>query len=145
MRTINKQPKQHAFIFSVFSNNQSSDTNLANHTDLLKSLIHHAIPFKVMEGCYTYDNGTKQKELSYYIETSSKHSYLSILNFVESQCVTYNQESYLELTPKRQATLKYLKGTNTPSGHLVAVNENEALGSKAYTFCPSSNNYFVCK
>ena len=144
MRTINKQPKKAGLIFTVFQD-QNNEANKKAHDDMLKSLIHHGIAFKIVEGGYTNKDGLFNTELGYYVQPNENYTYTELKQFVKSQCLNANQESYLELNENRNATLCFLDGETLGIGVFTSVNENEALNSNAYTYDPKNETYFICK
>jgi hypothetical protein len=147
MRTINRLPKKEGFIFSVYQDGQDNAANITAHAKLIDGLKAKQIPFKEVDGVYTYDNGVKSAEKAVYVQPGMFIELDMLKNVVESECFNANQESYLELTNEREASLVPIdsKGQTVKLGVFTAVSEHEAKASEAYTYDPLTRTYFICK
>jgi len=145
MRTINKQQKNAGFIFSVFQDSKSKDENLKNHDAMLKTLILKNVSFKPVQGKYTYENGKTSSELGYYVESNEVMNDHELYDFVNQQCVLYNQESFLSIDSERNARLIFNNGKSENLGKFQCVDKDVAESSQAYTYCPKTDYYFICR
>lgn len=145
MRTINKESKQVGFIFSVFNQSSTDNDNLSRHEAVLRDIILKGIAHKPVQGSYTHADGTQVNELSLYIETNDKYNELDLFDYVKSQCINANQESFLHLDISRNATLYPLKGESQSIGVFTDVSETDAKKAPAFTYCPTLETYFICK
>ena len=142
---LNRQPKNAGFIFSVFQHDLSKGDNIDSHDRMLKYLISESIPHKIVMGKYTHSNGTEVNELSFYVETNDKIDQHTLYDFVKTQCINANQESFLSLSSDRKANLILINGKSYGIGVFTSVSEVEAENAEAYTYCPKLESYYICK
>lgn len=145
MRSLNKQPKNPGFIFSVFQTELSEKENVSNYNNTKNFLVAEKVSFKEVEGRYTYDNGTTVIELSFYVEINDVIEQHTLFDLVWSLSKNANQESFLQLDSNREATIVSLQGETFGIGVFTAVSEAEAKSSSAFTYCPKTQTYFTCK
>jgi hypothetical protein len=145
MRSINKQEKKPGYIFSVFQNDKTTDENMVNHDNVLKNLVLKGVTFKPIQGQYKHDNGEVSNELGYFVESNTAVNDHELFELVKELCLVHNQESFLNIDTERNARLIYNNGKARSIGVFTCVNESEALASEAFTYCPKTNYYFICK
>lgn len=130
-------------IFSVDQKELTDHENYANFEETRQLLESKQIPFKVIEGCYKYEDGTICKENSFMVVDDNNES---IVRLISSIATRYNQESVLWSDSNRDCLLYYPKNNITDSlGKLMSVSKQEALNSNAYSYDPSTDTYWVCK
>lgn len=137
---IEKQNLKPIAIFSVFQKGLSEQENETAHNFAINKLKAQNIPFKEVQGVYTYENGKTESEKSILVEVDA----LLQEQIVEALCKMYNQECYLYATPKRDAILKTGVVTVTQElGKLQEVSKSEAEKLQAYTYCPVLGRYYA--
>lgn len=140
---LDRQPKNSGIIFSVFQG-KDLERDKVNHDAVTTRLIFNKIPFKQVIEAYTHLNGKRVHEVAFYVDITKTKS-KEIINYIESLCLEHNQESYLSLSPTREASLVYRDGQARELGYLSVVSKNEALESEAFTYDPITKSYFICK
>jgi hypothetical protein len=141
MRTINKQPKKQAYIFSVHQSGLTSDLNRLSHIQLLSDLKNHGVAHKEVEVRCKYKGLDLEK--SVYVQTNDNYNEHELYEYVKNHCINANQESFLDINPKREAILVYLNGKTQSIGVLSQVSKLEALNIQNYTYDIINDSYFT--
>lgn len=138
MNLQNSKTRKDFIILSAELADSNSTVNDCKTESLRGILGRSGLAFKEIEGCYK-----DSREVSFLVEFDTKEE----RNLIKSFSWLYNQESFLLVNGKREATLIYNNRDrqNEDLGTFRGVSMVEALQCESYSYCALLDTYFTCK
>jgi hypothetical protein len=99
-------------IFSVDQLNVSDAFNKNARKHALSVLKAHTNLFEVVEGVYTYEDGTKAAEVSFSVKVVYGTQSAPLIAAISELCKEYNQECYLQVSANGDAYLSDSQGVS---------------------------------
>ena len=102
--------------------------------ELEQVLIKNKIGYKLVSGVYQ-----GQREFSFVCGVGER------LNFFIELLSEFNQECLLYSNNQRESELIFQDSSSQYLGKLKTVDKNRALQCDNYTYCPSTDCYYICE